>query len=168
MVLLPALAIANLEKYRVYIAQYSRCKTFEIAVVNARLLVLLKSLQGGRLFISFLGSFLFRTVFFGRFVSVFKSMLSVYFQTESGFARFVSQELWLPVMVPAHSTTIDVSVWHKEITGREVVAHAFFDFNSVREMSAAANGDKRFVVGDVNISPRFPLFHPLYVIPIDY
>ena len=53
------------------------------------------------------------------------------------------QELWLPVMVPAHSTTIDVSVWHKEMTGREVIAHAFFDLNSVREMSGTSDGEKR-------------------------
>lgn len=70
--------------------------------------------------------------------------------TKSSFARFVSQELWLPVMVPAHSTTIDVSVWHKEITGREVVAHAFFDFNSVTEMSGTPNGEKKYVIGDAS------------------
>ncbi|CAM9547986.1 unnamed protein product [Ascophyllum nodosum] len=44
-----------------------------------------------------------------------------------------AQELWLPVMVPPSSTTIDLSVWHEEITGRNVVAHAYFDFNDTEE-----------------------------------
>lgn len=56
------------------------------------------------------------------------------------------QELWLPVMVPTHSTSIDLSVWHKEITGREVVAHTYFDFNSVATMPAKpAGGGKKCV-----------------------
>lgn len=54
------------------------------------------------------------------------------------------KELWLPVMVPTHSTSIDLSVWHKEITGREVVAHAYFDFNAVAAMPGKPpGGDKR-------------------------
>ena len=59
------------------------------------------------------------------------------------------------MMVPTHSTTIDVSIWHKEITGREVVAHAYFDFNSVKEMSGTTDREKKYVVGDVLILEFF-------------
>lgn len=56
------------------------------------------------------------------------------------------QELWLPVMVPAHSSSIDLSVWHKEITGRDVVAHAYFDFNNIATIPGKpAGGEKRYV-----------------------
>ncbi|CAM9162703.1 unnamed protein product [Scytosiphon promiscuus] len=55
-----------------------------------------------------------------------------------------AQELWLPVMVPAHSSSIDMSVWHKEITGRDVVAHAYFDFNNIATIPGKpAGGEKR-------------------------
>ncbi|CAM9402960.1 unnamed protein product [Ectocarpus sp. 12 AP-2014] len=57
-----------------------------------------------------------------------------------------AQELWLPVMVPTHSTSIDLSVWHKEMTGREVIAHAYFDFNAIAATPRGKNageGEKR-------------------------
>lgn len=46
-------------------------------------------------------------------------------------------------MVPTHSTRIDMSVWHKEITGRELVAHAYFDFTNAEEMPGQSTGDKK-------------------------
>ncbi|CAN0449324.1 unnamed protein product, partial [Discosporangium mesarthrocarpum] len=45
------------------------------------------------------------------------------------------QELWLPVMVPTHSTSINLSLWDKEITGREVIAHTYFNFNDAPRTS---------------------------------
>lgn len=47
------------------------------------------------------------------------------------------------MMVPTHSTSIDLSVWHKEITGREVVAHAYFDFNAVAAMPGKPPGGEK-------------------------
>ncbi|CBN80088.1 conserved unknown protein [Ectocarpus siliculosus] len=57
-----------------------------------------------------------------------------------------AQELWLPVMVPTHSTSIDLSMWHKEMTGREIIAHAYFDFNAIAATPPAKNageGEKK-------------------------
>lgn len=48
------------------------------------------------------------------------------------------------MMVPAHSTTIDLSVWHKDMTGREVIAHTYFDFNDAPEMPGRPAGDKKY------------------------
>lgn len=45
-------------------------------------------------------------------------------------------------MVPAHSTSIDLSVWHKEITGREAIAHAYFDFSETPEMPEKPSGKR--------------------------
>lgn len=75
-----------------------------------------------------------------------KQLDSLLFLKPTIFAanRFDFKELWLPVMVPTHSTSIDLSVWHKEITGRDVVAHAYFDFNAVAAMPGKpAGGGKR-------------------------
>eukprot|EP00903_Cladosiphon_okamuranus_P014837 g13738.t1 len=60
-----------------------------------------------------------------------------------GLSPAWAQELWVPVMVPTHSTSIDLSVWHKEITGREVVAHAYFDFNAVASMPGKPTGGEK-------------------------
>ncbi|CAM9715505.1 unnamed protein product, partial [Sphacelaria rigidula] len=58
-----------------------------------------------------------------------------------------AQELWLPVMVPTHSTSIDLSVWHKEITGREVIAHSYFDFSEAPEMPERPAGKRSGLFG---------------------
>lgn len=68
-----------------------------------------------------------------------------------------NQELWLPVMVPAHSTTIDLSMWHKEITGREVIAHAYFDFNDAPEMPGGPAGDKKYELKISNYRYRYSI-----------
>jgi len=49
----------------------------------------------------------------------------------------------LPVMVPTHSTSIDLSVWHKDLTGREVVAHSYFDFNAVAAIPGRPPGGEK-------------------------
>ncbi|CAN0166928.1 unnamed protein product [Ascophyllum nodosum] len=50
------------------------------------------------------------------------------------------QELWLPVMAPPNSTTIELSVWNKELVGRTVVARAYFDFDNIEEKFGRTTG----------------------------
>ena len=43
-------------------------------------------------------------------------------------------------MAPPNSTTIELSVWNKELVGRTVVARAYFDFDNIEEKFGRTTG----------------------------